>query len=240
MAAKLTSISKRIHWLSLTKAIFFALAWWYLPAWLFVLIACAIYFLPPFESRKNLWAFLALLGISLATPQSALMAMLYGALCYYLLLIKEFFVIDRKSARVMLAMALSFFLFREFFLIWQNGISPGSLAWAWIIAIMFGLLMNGVIVARHGIEIDREHGRRPRRAAILASTLILFEVLVGCLFLPVDFIYQSIVAFLAAALLLDFVPAYFFRELEPRRIRMTAIGIATLLVIVLASAKWGI
>jgi hypothetical protein len=240
MAARLTSILKQIHWSSLTKAVVFAAAWWYLPTWLFVVVACTIYFFPPFESRKNLPAFLVLLGISLATPLTAIVAVIYGALCYYLLLIKDFFVVDRKSARAVLAMALSFFLFRQFFFMWQSGLSSGSLVWAWIAAVAFGALLNGVIVARRGKEVDVEHGERPRRAAVCVSALLLFEVLVVCLFLPVDFIYQSIIAFLAAALLLDLVPAYFFRELEPHRIRETAIVIAALLVIVLASAKWGI
>ena len=176
----------------------------------------------------------------LVTVPTVLMVVIYGALCYYLLLIKDFFVIDRKSARAMLAMALSFFLFREFFFVWHAGFSSGSLVWAWIVAIAFGALTNGVIVARRGIEVDEEHGRRPRRAAVGVSTLLLFEVLMVCLFLPVDFVYQSIIAFLAAALILDLVPAYFFHELEPRRVRATAMGIAVLLIVVLASARWGL
>jgi hypothetical protein len=243
MAAKLTSISKQIHWSSLIRAAVFAAAWWYLPSWLFFIIACCIYFLPAFESGKNLWAFLVLLGVSLATPQSAFMAVLYGALCYYLLMIKDLLVIDRKSARAILAMALSFFLFREYFAIWHAGLSAGSLTWAWVVAFSFGALLNGVIAARRGKEIDDHNNKgvsRLRRAAVFGATLILFEILVVCLFLPVDFIYQSIIVFLAAALLLDLVPAYFFKELEPRRIREAALAMAVLLAVVLASAKWGI
>jgi hypothetical protein len=203
-------------------------------------VAWGIYFSPPFESRKNMPPFLVLLGVALATPPTLLMAAIYGVLCYYLFLIKDLLVIDRKSARTMLAMALSFFLFREFFLAWPAGLSAGALVWAWVVAIAFGALANGVIAARRGIEINDEHSRSSRRAAIGVSALFLFEILVACLFLPVDFIYQSVIAFLAAALLLDLVPAYFFRELEPRRIRVTAMVTAALLVVALASAKWGI
>jgi len=237
MAAKLTSISKQIHWSLLIRAVIFAVAWWYLPAWLFAIVACGIYFVPSFDSKKNLPAFLALLGVSLATTPTVLMAVIYAALCYYLLLIKDFYVIDRKSARAMLAMALSFFVFRQFFFSWQSGLSAGSLAWAWIVAFVFGVLVNGVIMARRGIEVDDKEGRRPRRTAVGVATMLIFEVLVICLFLPVDFVYQSIIAFLVAALLLDFVPAYFFRELDARRIRTTAMGLAALLIVVLASAK---
>jgi len=215
-------------------------AWWYLPTWLFLVAACGIYFFPLFEARRNLPAFLVLMGVALATAPAALMAVVYGALCYYLLVIKDLLVIDRKSARAILAMALSFFLFREFFLAWYAGISTGSLAWAWIVAIAFSVLINGVIVARRGKEVDDERDRRPRRAAVLVSTIFIFEILAISLFLPIDFIYQSIIAFLPAALLLDLVPAYFFHELEPRRIRITGTVLAMLFVIVLASAKWGI
>jgi len=240
MVEKLASISRQIHWSSLIKAAVFAVAWWYLPLWFFVIVACAIYFVPPFESAKNLWAFAVLLGVTLATPPGALMALFYGAVCYYLLVIKDLLVIDRKSARAILAMALSFFLFREFFSVWHSGLSAGSLFWAWVVAFAFGGLLNSVITARRGKEIDDEYGRHPRRAAVGVAALALFEVLVICLFLPVDFIYQSIVAFLVAAILLDLVPAYFFRELEPRRIREAAIVISVCLVVVLASAKWGL
>lgn len=241
MAVKLASISKQIHWSSLIRAVIFAASWWYLPTWLFLVLACAIYFLPPFETQRNLPAFLVLMGISLATQPAILVAVIYGVLCYYLLLIKDFLVVNRKSARAMLAMALSFFLFREFFFVWQSGFSSGSLAWAWVVAAAFGMLVNGVIVARRGKEVsDEREAVRLRRVAVSVSALILFEVLAACLFLPIDFIYQSIIAFLVAALLLDFVPAYFFRELGSRRIRTTAMALAGLLVVVLASAKWGI
>jgi hypothetical protein len=240
MAAKLTSISRQIHWPLLIRAVIFAAAWWYLPAWLFVAVVCGIYFFPPFEVQRNFPAFFVLLGIAIATPPSVLMAVIYGVLFYYLLLIKDFLVVDRKSARTIFAMALSFLLFREFFLTWHSGISSGSLLWAWIIAAAFGILMNGVIAARRGKEINDERGSRARHAAVGVSAFFLLEILAACLFLPMDFIDQSIVVFLAAAFLLDLVPAYFFRELEPRRIRTTAITLATLLVIVLASVKWGI
>ena len=240
MAAKLTSISRQIHWPLLIKAAIFAAAWWYLPEWLFVVVACGIYFFPFFEAQRNFPAFLVLLGVAIATAPSMLMAAIYGALFYYLLLIKDFLVVDRKSARTIFAMALSFLLFREFFLTWSLGISSGSLLWAWVVVAAFGILMNGVIAARRGKEIDDERGSRARHAAVGVSAFFIFEVLVACLFLPIDFIDQSIVVFLAAAFLLDLVPTYFFRELESRRIRTTAITLATLLVIVLASVKWRI
>ncbi len=239
MAPRLTSISKQIHWSLLIRGLLFAAAWLYAPAWLFVLVACGIYFFPPFESRKNIASFLALLGVALVTPQNIVLAVIYGALCYYLLLIKDLLVIDRKSGRTILVMALAFFFFREFFAAWHTGLSSGALAWAWIVAFAFAVLMNGVIVARRGKEID-DGEARPRHIAVGISAFLLFEILIACLFLPVDFIYQSIVAFLAAALFLDLIPAYFFRELDARRIRTTATAVASLLVIVLASAKWGI
>lgn len=239
MGPKLASISKQIHWSLLIRSVLFAASWLYLPGWLFVLIACAIYFFPPFESRKNFGFFLVFLGVALATPGSMVLAVLYAALCYYLLLIKDLLVIDRKSGRTILAMAIAFFLFREFFAAWNAGFSSGALFWAWIAAAAFGILLNGIIAARHGKEVGAREAL-PRRIAALAASLAVLELLMAGLFLPVDFIYQSIIVFLAAALILDLVPAYFFGELDHRRIRTTATAIAVLFVVVLASAKWGI
>jgi hypothetical protein len=240
MAEKLGSISRQIHWPLLVRAVVFTLAWWYLPAWLFCVAAAAIYFWPLLGTLNNLPAFLALVGIALATPGSVFAGLLYGVLCYYLLLIKDYLVVDRKSARTMLAMALCFFLFLEFFSVWHAGFSSLGILWAWIIAIAFGLLLNGVISPRRGKEVNDEQvsARRLRHAAVGVSTLLFFETLMICLFLPVDFMYQSIIAFLAAAFLLDLVPAYFFRELDLRRVRTTAMAVFTLLVITMASATW--
>jgi len=242
MAVTLRSISKQIHWSLLAKAIAFVLAWWYVPTWLFGVVALGLYIVPPFQLRRNLAPFLVLLGISFVTPPSILMVFVYGALVYYFFLIKDLLVIDRKSGRAVLAMALSFFLFREFFLIWNDGLSLGSIVWALIVAGVFGALLNGVIVAHRSKQEDEDLAgvRRLRRTAVGVAAFIVFEGIIAALFLPVDFIYQSIIVFLGAAFLIDLVPVYFFRELEPRRIRVTAMAIFALLVVTLASAKWGI
>ena len=123
----------------LIRAAIFAVSWWYFPAWLFVIIAGLLYFIPSFESRKNIGMFVVFLGVALATQQSVAMAVIYGILWYYLLMIKDLLVIDRKSGRTIFAMALAFFLFREFFGAWYQGVTPGALGWAWIVAIAFGI-----------------------------------------------------------------------------------------------------
>ncbi|MGB7957529.1 MAG: hypothetical protein WCF77_01630 [Minisyncoccia bacterium] len=242
MAVALKSISKQIHWSLLVKAAIFACAWWFLPTWLFAIVALVLYFIPPFQTRRNLVPFLVLLGISLATPASILMAFIYGILCYYLFLIKDLLVIDRKSARAILAMALSFFLFREFFSAWSAGFSMGAFIVSWVVAIAFGALLNGVIVAHRNKEEEEDLPavRRLRRTTVAIASVIMLEFLTVALFLPVDFIYQSIIVFLVAALFIDLVPAYFFHDLAPRRIRATAMAIFAMLVVTLASAKWGI
>ena len=239
MEPKLAFISKQIHWSLLIRAAIFAVSWWYFPAWLFVIIAGLLYFIPPFESRKNIGMFAVFLGVAIATPSGVATAIIYGILWYYLLMIKNLLIIDRKSGRTIFAMALSFFLFREFFGIWDRGVTAGALGWAWIVAIAFGILLNSVIVARRGKELHAAAAAE-RRAVVGVASLLILEAVIAGLFLPVDFIYQSIIVFLVAALLLDMVPAYFFGELKSYRIRTTAMTISALLVIVLASARWGI
>jgi len=61
--------------------------------------------------------------------------------------------------------------------------------------------------------------------------------LVG-LFLPLNFLYQSAIVFLVAAILIDLVPQYIFGQLSRTKVLATGTVLFALLVIVLASARW--
>src|ERR1700735_5015882 len=116
MEEKLKSISKQIHWSLLAKAAIFALGWFFLPFWLFLLLALYLYFFPFFQSRKLLGApFLGLLALTFIGPASFFMAIVFGLLFYYLLLIKDLVLIDRKAAYELFAFVLLFFFLRSFY-----------------------------------------------------------------------------------------------------------------------------
>jgi hypothetical protein len=232
MAALLKSISKQIHWSLLGRAAVFALAWFFLPGWLFFVVAIALYSIPPFRTKDLAIPFLVLFGMCLVGTPSVMLAIVYGILFYGILLIKDLLVIDRRSGQGMLVMALSFLLFREFFLLFTTGATSGAIWVALVVAIAVGAMVASIITDHEEIDL--------RRIAIWSAILITFQTLVVCLFLPVDFIYQSIIAFLVMVAFIDLVPSYFSRELSFSRVRGTVMIIFSLLVVVLASASWGI
>lgn len=234
MVAKLRSITRQIHWSLLIRSVAFAVGWFYLPFWLFFLVALYCYFVPFSEAGKLAVPFFALLVVCLLSGPGVFMAVILGALFYYLLLIKDLLVIDRKSAQALLTMALSFLLFREFYISFTKGPQGAALFAAFFISVVFALLLDSLVQA----HADPLPDRNLRRAAGLAAFLVIAQCLIAGLFLPLDFIYQSIVVFLLGAILIDLVPEYFFGNLSLSKVRATAVVTFSLFVIVLASARW--
>jgi energy-coupling factor transporter transmembrane protein EcfT len=64
-------------------------------------------------------------------------------------------------------------------------------------------------------------------------------ILIG-LFLPLDFVYQSIIVFIAITFFCEFIAGHFWSDLSREKIFVTASVFFALLVILLASAPWGI
>jgi hypothetical protein len=64
-------------------------------------------------------------------------------------------------------------------------------------------------------------------------------ILVG-LFLPLDFVYQSIIVFIGVTFFCELIAGYFGNDLSRERIFVTASVFFTLLVVLLASTPWGI
>ena len=113
MEERLKSISRRIHWSLLLRAGVFGFAWLLLPFSLFVLVALYLYFSPLAQSRGLAWSFFVLLLLMFLEPVGPLFAVIFGAIFFYILLIKEFVLIDRASAHEVTVLALSFLLIRR-------------------------------------------------------------------------------------------------------------------------------
>jgi hypothetical protein len=169
------------------------------------------------------------------------MALAFGAIFYYLLLTKDLLLIDRATARSFLVMVLSFFLFREFYAAFANGPIGMALIGAFLAAVLFGFLMHNLIGNfRRSYERDGAEREDVRNVASWLSFILIAQCLVVGLFLPLNFIYQSVLAFLAAALIIDFVPSHMVGTLTGEKIRIAFIIFFALFVVVLASAKWGL
>jgi hypothetical protein len=237
MAAKLKSILKQIHWSSILRAAIFALAWFWLPFWLFLLIALYLYFVPLFQAGKLAIPFLALLFLCFIEPTGLIFAVVFGALFYGILLVKDLILIDRRSAYEIVVLMLSFIFFRAFYLKFDKGIDGYALISSFLIAAVFGLLLNAFVDC---FKESISSTALLKRVAVLLSFVLMWQILIVGLFLPIDFVYQSVLAFLGAILLTDLVPEHLFGGLTRAKVLTTATAVFTLLVIVLGSARWGL
>jgi hypothetical protein len=237
MAAKLKSISRQIHWSLLGKAILFAFAWFILPFWLFTLIALYLYFFPFFNSWKFFWPFFVLLVLTYIEPASLPFLVVFAALFYYLLLMKDLLLIDRKSAYELLVLVLSFFLLGDFYgQFGTHGITGTSLWFGFLTVALIGLLLGGFIRSFSG-DVDKNS---MRRVTVWLAFVLLLQFLILGLFLPLNFAYQSVVVFLISVLVIDLLPENCLetRGVSRQRALTTGITVFVLLFIVLASAHW--
>jgi hypothetical protein len=230
---------------SIIKACVFVFAWMFLPWWLFIPVALYLYFVPLSQAKLVIAPFFALLVLCLAQPAGWFFAIIFGVLFWYILLIKDLYIIDRRSAYEILSLALIFLLLRMFYL--DMSVRAGALAifCAFAIAGLFAGLVGGFM--KHfspdtGVPeaIDDATHNPFRRIIIFASFLLFFQLLVIGLFLPLDFIYRSVVIFLLCTLIIEFFPRHLFGDLSRNKLLTTSSVVFVLLVLVLGSARWGL
>lgn len=240
MVARLRSISKRIRWSLLLRAGVFALTWWLAPFWLFFLLALYLYLVPLFQAGKLAVPFLLLLLLAYLQAPSPVFFFIFGGLFYAIMTVKDLLVIDRQSAYELLALVLSFLLLRAFFLRFDEGVSGPSgaaLAYSLLTAIVLMLLLRSFIECfREDIVVSPG----VRRAGLWLSLLLFWQILIAGLFLPLDFVYQTVAVFLVAILIFDLVPDYFLGNYSANKALAAGSIIFALYVIVFASARWGL
>lgn len=235
MAGKLKSISKRIHWSLLLKAVVFAIAWFLFPFWLFFLIALYLYFVPIAQSGTVVGPFLVLILLTFLEPTSALFALVFGVVFFYILLIKDLILIDRKSVYEVIVLFLSFLLLLGFYKDEGGSLSVSSLLYSLCGAVIVGYLISGFL----RFSLDRPITALAR-SAVWLSTALIWQFIIAGLYLPVDFVYQTVAAFLGVTLIIDLVPQYLFGESSREKILTTLSVIFVLFVFILGSARWGL
>jgi hypothetical protein len=215
------------------KALIFGAAWYLLPAWLFVFVALYFYFVPFFRTGKFLPSFIAVLAIYFLAPATLAYALVGAILFGWLLGIRDLLFIDRRLAYEVLVLGLVFFLLRLFYMA-NEIISGGSFLGAFLMAILLSWMLYALMRAP-GIGSKEGQGGHPAIMGWL-SMLFFWEILTICLFLPLDFIYQSVIAFLLAVPVIDFLPAWFWGQFSRSKGLAMASVVFGGLVLVLASA----
>jgi hypothetical protein len=232
MVEKLKSILRRISWSSVLKAVVFAVAWWALPFWLFLLIALYLYFIPITGAGKVSAPFFVLMLILFLEPRSIPDAVVFGAVFYFVLLVRDLIIIDRRFAYEVVMLLLSYLLLRGLFLNVGGSIGYRSLFDSVVAAFAVSMLVTSFV---------KNFSEAPysfRRMLGWVTFLLAWQLIIVGLLLPLNFLYQSAIVFLVAVIILDLIPQYVFGELSRSKVLATGIVLFALLVIVAASARW--
>lgn len=233
MVGGLRSIAKRISWSSLARAVIFAAAWWVAPYWLFLIVALYLYYVPLTGAGKVSAPFWVLMLIALVEPQGWIFALILAAVFYYILLIKDLLIIDRRTAYEVLVFVLSYLLMRDFFLnlggqAFGGWAFFGAMGVAFALTVLFGSFVGNFSSAPRPL----------RRAIAWTIFILLWQVLIVALFLPLDFSYQAAIAFLIATAIMSVVSQRAFGELTRTKALATSVVVFAFLTIILASAVW--
>ncbi len=241
MAEKLKSISKRIHWSSLLKAAVFAGAWLFSPFWVFVPVALYLYFIPWFRAGRLLMPFLALLLLTGNTSYGLFMAIAFGVLFYGILIVKDLLILDRRSAHEIILFAITLLYVRHFYGVSNMGVTGAALLSAFfaggVIALLFRNFVATSLIEEKGIKNFVPPALQ--RSTFWLIFFVVTQILVAGLFLPLDFIYQSIVAFLIIVPLIDLTAEYFFGSLNRNKILGLMSVTFALLAVIFTSVHWG-
>lgn len=247
MAAGLKSIAKRISWSSLLRAAVFAVAWWIAPFWLFLIIALYLYYVPIAGAGKVSAPFWVLVVLACFEPQGWLFALILGAVFYFILLIKDLLIIDRRTAYEVLVFILSYLMMRGFYLDFGGqGFGGWALLGAMGVAVVLALLFRSFI-KNFLPDDDPAIPAAPvlpsyalRRAIGWIMFILLWQILIVGLFLPLNFFYQAAIAFLLSTALMSIVSQRAFGELTRARAFATSMVVFIFLTVILASAQWAL
>jgi len=242
MEAKLKSISKRIPWSLAVKALVFALAWWILPFGLFFVVACYLYLVPFFKPLRFLLPFLALLVLisPLFLARNFWVIALGSAVFFIILGVRELLFINRKAVYKIAYFILLFILLSTFFSGFRNwagwGVVLGSLA----VALVFFALLKHLTDYEDSPEEKEKAGRRKEFVIQGLAAFFMWQLLWILLFLPLNYIYQSMFGFLVAMALTELILAYISFSLTRRKILTNFTVIFVFVIFVLASFSAGI
>lgn len=220
------------------QAVFFAAAWLFLPFWLFLLAALYLYFIPFFGSFRLFWPFAVLIFFSAMESPAFFPAVLFGAIFYLILGIKELAFMGRKSAYEILVMTLAFFALIKFFEKFDSWESWPAFVWAVVLAAAFFLLARGFLKFSAAADARALAAGFPASLAAAVSAVVLWQFTLAALFLPINFLYQAAAAFLVAAISLELVSDYSSGLLTRRKALIAASVFLSFMAVIMGLAQW--
>ena len=232
MAEKLKSISRRIPWSLLLKALAFGLAWLILPKWLAMVLAVILYFRPFFSALRLLVPFAALLVVGLFLP-GVWWAAFYEFVIFFLILgLKELIFIDRRGVYGLVFWLLNFMFFFQFFLRVEQA-QAASAFWGSLL-----LALGVFLLARSFFAYEREEHKNNFQAGLYA--LLVWQLAWVLLFLPMSFFYKTGLLLLGAVTIFELLRAYGEGNLSRLRLRTVLTLFFVIGSLMLAANQWGI
>lgn len=234
MEAKLKSTLNRIPWSLLLKACILSLSWLILPFWMFLVVAFYFYFIPFFQSFKLIIPFILTMLASAIIPYGFWSAVFLGVLFFFLLGIKNLIFVDRfdnHQTMVFLILFLIFFGFFRHFPNWEKWTAS-------LISLGSGLSFFFLL----GELADYIKGMNRSKKLFIAGigSFLVWQAALVILFLPLNYFYQTALLFLSSAILMDIFLVYLGKKMNRTKILADFSIFFVIVVIILASANWGL
>jgi hypothetical protein len=234
MVVKLKSTLKQIHWSLAAKTGIFGLGLIYLPYWIFVALALALYFYPPFHSGKFLFPFAVAIFFSLSMPKEYPIAILMSAIFLLILGIKDLVIVNRIRSYGFMVSLIAIFACWWFFYIFGNGGAIASVQ-SLALAVIAFLLVKGFIDYSYFDSNSNESKSKYRSYTIvLLGSLVISELSGVLTLIPLSFHYQSVFLATASIVLFWIIIDYLEYRLTRKKILAGFSVVFSLLGIMLA------
>lgn len=241
MAGKLelTSIAKRIHWPLLIKAAAFGFSWFLLPFWLFLAIGIYFYFMPLFRPKDLAFPFAALIFFAYTEERSLLLAILFAALFYLIIGVKDLILINRQSAKEILALLFALFLAVKFFSSADNWSGLSVLGYSFV-ASVFVFFLAKLFIRSDSASGNDEMAGKKTTIALLAASFFIWQLFLSLVYLPLNFLYQSAIFIVTATIFLELISDHIRSALTKRKILLQFSIFLVFAATILVSAQWAL
>ncbi len=240
MVERLKLISGRIHWSLVAKASALGLIWYLLPFWLFLLAAFYFYFVPVFRSMRFLFPFLILLLLvsPILLEESLGLAGLLGAAFFVLLGVKDLILAERRSSYEIFILILVFLGFLSFFSHFENWLGLGVVLGSLFLSLILFFLSKNLINYEDSVLEELTFSSSTVLTASGLIAFLVWQTIWGFLFLPFNYIYQTIALLVFTFVVLELVLAYLAKNLTPKKILTQFSILFVFLVLALTSTRW--
>lgn len=253
MVAKLESILGPIPWSLVLKAALTGIVWYFLPLWVFFLAAFYFYLTPLFEPKKFAVPFLIFLYLAASNSPSLWFAVFLAVIFYLMLGVKDLILINRSALYEVMVLLILFALFFNFFVTTSGWNDSGVFLAALIPSAAFFLLFGGLVdylppafpPEKAGTETSQisqsesgESGKRKKLLVIGLSSFLVWQLALAIIFLPLNFVFASILWFVPVLLLTEIVPDYLRGTLSRQRIMSAFAAFFVVIVVILGATQW--